>query len=79
MFEKIGMRKKVEKPQKKLEPQFDFQKIKINQFKLGKKLGSGRFGNVYIAEEKETRFIFAIKVMSKAKIKEAEMEDQILQ
>jgi len=26
--------------------------MKINQFKLGKKLGSGRFGNVYIAEEK---------------------------
>lgn len=52
MFEKIGMRKKIDKPQKKIEPQFDFQKIKINQFRLGKKLGSGRFGNVYIAEEK---------------------------
>jgi serine/threonine protein kinase len=38
---------------------------------LGKKLGSGRFGNVYIAEEKDTRFMYAIKVMNKAKIKEA--------
>jgi aurora kinase len=80
MFEKVGMRKKLDPNNKKAEgPQLDFQKIKINQFKLGKKLGSGRFGNVYIAEEKETRFVYAIKVMNKAKIKEAEMEEQIVQ
>lgn len=47
--------------------------MSINQFKLGKKLGSGRFGNVYLAEEKYTRTIFALKVMNKTKIKEADM------
>lgn len=49
----------------------------INSFKLGKKLGSGRFGNVYLAEQKTTRAIYALKVMSKSKIKEADMVDQV--
>ena len=49
----------------------------INQFKLGKKLGSGRFGNVYLAEDKQTRCIYALKVMNKLKIKEADMESQV--
>jgi hypothetical protein len=69
LLEKIGMRKKpsgVEKAQ-----------LSISQFKLGKKLGSGRFGNVYLAEEKLSRTVFAIKTMNKQKIKEADMVDQV--
>ena len=46
-------------------------------FRLGKKLGSGRFGNVYLGEEKKTKFIYAIKVMNKTKIKQADMQDQV--
>ena len=69
------MRKKIEKIEKKIQPNMlNFQNININQFKLGKKLGSGRFGNVYIAEQKLTKMIYAIKVMNKIKIKEAEMQ-----
>ena len=69
------MRKKIQKIEKKIQPNtLNFQNISINQFKLGKKLGSGRFGNVYIAEEKLTKMIYAIKVMNKSKIKEAEMQ-----
>lgn len=41
MLEKIGGKKKVEKT-----PEI----LSIHRFKLGKKLGSGRFGNVYLAE-----------------------------
>lgn len=47
----------------------DFQHIQIDQFRIGKKLGSGRFGNVFIAQQKSTHFVYAIKVMNKAKIK----------
>jgi aurora kinase len=68
LLEKMGMKKKA---QEKVE------KLSINSFRLGKKLGSGRFGNVYLAEERSTKNVFAIKVMSKTKIKEAEMEDQV--
>lgn len=64
MLEKIGGKKKSEKTP---------QALSIHRFKLGKKLGSGRFGNVYLAEEKLTRSLFALKVMSKSKIKEADM------
>jgi len=49
----------------------------MGQFKLGKKLGSGRFGNVYLCEDKATRTIYALKVMSKSKIKEADMTEQV--
>jgi serine/threonine protein kinase len=57
-------------------PQID-KALSISQFRLGKKLGSGRFGNVYLAEERHTRTIWALKVMNKQKIREADMVDQV--
>lgn len=51
--------------------------LSMGSFKLGAKLGSGRFGNVYLAEEKATRGLYALKVMSKSKIKEADMVEQV--
>jgi serine/threonine protein kinase len=68
LLEKIGSRKKL--PER-------VEKLSINQFRLGKKLGSGRFGNVYLVEEKVTQCIYAIKTMNKLKIKEADMQDQV--
>lgn len=70
LLEKISMKKKCSE-------KLDKQEKGISMFRLGKKLGSGRFGNVYLAEEKSTRLIYALKVMSKSKIKEADMQDQI--
>lgn len=64
----------MKKKKSEVEPE---QKLNINRFKLGKKLGSGRFGNVYLAEEKNTKLLYAVKVMSKSKIREADMVDQV--
>lgn len=50
----------------------------MHRFRLGKKLGRGRFGNVFSAEDKETGFVLAIKIINKKQLKEAEMEDQLV-
>lgn len=34
----------------------------FDDFEIGRKLGTGRFGNVYMAREKQTGFPVAIKV-----------------
>jgi hypothetical protein len=38
----------------------------IADFEIGKKLGKGRFGNVYLAREKRTKFVLALKVRARA-------------
>lgn len=34
----------------------------IDDFEIGKKLGKGRFGNVYLVREKRSRYVVALKV-----------------
>uniref|UniRef100_A0A0X3PV55 Uncharacterized protein n=1 Tax=Schistocephalus solidus TaxID=70667 RepID=A0A0X3PV55_SCHSO len=34
----------------------------LNDFDIGKNLGKGRFGSVYLAREKRSRFVFSLKV-----------------
>lgn len=34
----------------------------MDDFEIGKPLGKGKFGNVYLAREKDSRFIVALKV-----------------
>ena len=36
--------------------------LQLSDFEIGKPLGRGKFGNVYLAREKETKFIVALKV-----------------
>lgn len=34
----------------------------INDFEIGRKLGTGKFGHVYLAREKKSEYIIALKV-----------------
>lgn len=49
----------------------------LSDFDIGKALGKGKFGNVYLAREKKSKFIVALKVLFKAAIKKADTEHQV--
>lgn len=48
-------------------------------FKIGRKIGRGRFGSVYIVQERETGAIFALKKIDLVQVKEEQMESQIVE
>ncbi|PVZ96931.1 hypothetical protein BB558_007131 [Smittium angustum] len=50
---------------------------KLSDFDLGKPLGKGKFGRAYLAREKQTGFICAIKVMYKNELKENNIVKQL--
>ncbi|XP_046735607.1 aurora kinase C-like [Diprion similis] len=49
----------------------------LADFDIGRPLGKGKFGNVYLAREKKSKYIIAMKVLFKAQIKTAEVEHQV--
>ncbi|KAL7298535.1 hypothetical protein TKK_0008311 [Trichogramma kaykai] len=49
----------------------------ITDFDIGRALGKGKFGNVYLAREKQSKFIVAMKVLFKAQILKADIEHQV--
>ncbi|XP_055348902.1 aurora kinase C-like isoform X2 [Paramacrobiotus metropolitanus] len=59
------------KPPKKLT---DWQ---LTDFDLGRVLGKGKFGKVYLAREKKSRFVVALKVMHKSELKSNNVEHQL--
>ena len=40
----------------------------IDSFEIGKPLGRGKFGHVYLAREKTSRFIVALKVLHRSQL-----------
>jgi serine/threonine protein kinase len=68
-----------------LSPQADVAKDKarrgqrwsLKDFEIGMKLGNGKFGHVYLAREIQTKYIVALKVMSKKQLNHAQFEHQI--
>ncbi|XP_077504640.1 aurora kinase A-B-like [Amblyomma americanum] len=49
----------------------------LKDFEIGRPLGKGKFGNVYLAREKETKFIVALKVMFKSQLQKNNVEHQL--
>lgn len=45
---------------------------------MGVALGKGKFGRVYIAREKETKFMVAMKIMFKSELRKGRVEKQVL-
>ncbi|XP_059610181.1 aurora kinase C [Phlebotomus argentipes] len=49
----------------------------LSNFDIGRLLGRGKFGNVYMAREKETKFVVALKVLFKKQIQDCNVEHQV--
>ncbi|KAK9834308.1 hypothetical protein WJX81_005470 [Elliptochloris bilobata] len=49
----------------------------LEDFDIGKPLGRGKFGNVYLAREKNSKFIVALKVLFKSQLQQSNVEHQL--
>lgn len=49
----------------------------MDDFEIGSRLGKGRFGKVFLARERKTDFLVALKVISKSEIIKTGMENQL--
>ncbi|KAM3878063.1 aurora kinase A [Diretmus argenteus] len=49
----------------------------LDNFDIGRPLGKGKFGNVYLARERQTMFILALKVLFKKQLEKAGVEHQL--
>lgn len=49
----------------------------LRDFDIGKPLGRGKFGNVYLAREKKSKYIVALKVLFKQQLQQAHVEHQL--
>lgn len=49
----------------------------LADFDIGSKLGEGKYGNVYLAREKDSKFVLALKIISKKQIGLQKIEYQV--
>ena len=49
----------------------------LSDFDIGKPLGRGKFGNVYLAREKRSKYIVALKVLFKNQLQQSHVEHQL--
>lgn len=53
------------------------KKWSLEDFEIGKALGKGKFGNVYLARERKTQFIVALKVLFKKDLEKHKVFHQL--
>ncbi|MCJ1249946.1 spindle assembly checkpoint kinase [Trapelia coarctata] len=53
------------------------KKFHLGMFEIGKPLGKGKFGRVYLAKERTTGFVCALKVLHKSELQEGKVEKQL--
>nr|XP_044601322.1 aurora kinase B isoform X6 [Equus asinus] len=58
-------------------PNLLMRSFTIDDFEIGRPLGKGKFGNVYLAREKKSHFIVALKVLFKSQIEKEGVEHQL--
>ncbi|KAK5980404.1 Protein kinase domain-containing protein, partial [Trichostrongylus colubriformis] len=49
----------------------------LDDFEIGRPLGKGKFGSVYLARVKENKFIIALKVLFKSQLVKSRVEHQL--
>ena len=49
----------------------------MKDFDIGRPLGKGKFGNVYLAREKKSKYIVALKILFKSQLIKAQVEHQL--
>ncbi|KAK8211534.1 spindle assembly checkpoint kinase [Zalaria obscura] len=49
----------------------------LGMFEIGKPLGKGKFGRVYLARERSTGFVCALKVLHKSELTQGKVEKQV--
>ncbi|NWI93524.1 AURKA kinase, partial [Pitta sordida] len=70
-------KQKTEETAKKKSEETKKRQWSLDDFEIGRPLGKGKFGNVYLAREKQSQFILALKVLFKKQLEEAGVEHQL--
>ncbi|KAK3989748.1 serine/threonine-protein kinase [Cladorrhinum sp. PSN332] len=55
-----------------------YKQFHLGMFEIGRALGKGKFGRVYLARERSSGFICALKTLYKDEIQQARIEKQVL-
>ncbi|XP_041112780.1 aurora kinase B-like isoform X2 [Polyodon spathula] len=66
-----------DKPPEKESTSLDKKRWSLENFDIGRPLGKGKFGNVYLARERQSKFILALKMLFKTQLEKAGVEHQL--